>query len=45
MERHAQIERDQNSTSYLKSTWAIMTDFMQDFFSPFNITYQNPGVF
>jgi hypothetical protein len=34
-ERHAQIERDQNSTSYFKSSWAITMDFMQDFFQPF----------
>jgi hypothetical protein len=34
-ERHAQIEWDQNSTSYSKSSWAITTDFMQDFFQPF----------
>jgi hypothetical protein len=31
-ERHAQIERDQNFTSYPKSSWVITTDFMQDFF-------------
>jgi hypothetical protein len=31
-ERHPQIEKGQNSTSYLKSFWAIMIDFMQDFF-------------
>jgi hypothetical protein len=28
MERHAQIERDQNSISYPKSSWAITTDFI-----------------
>jgi hypothetical protein len=35
MERHAQIEWDQNSTFYPTSSWAITTDFMQDFFQPF----------
>jgi hypothetical protein len=44
MERHAQIERDQNSTFYPKSTWTITTDFMQDFFSLLNATDQNPGI-
>jgi hypothetical protein len=39
-ERHAQIERDLNSTSYPKSSWVIMTDFMQDFFQPFK--YHRP---
>jgi hypothetical protein len=39
-EKHAQIKRDQNSTSYPKSSWAITTDFMQDFFQPFK--YHRP---